>query len=45
MYAHENKIKYLNYSLHTHIDTYTLAQKCLIELLMWNASDVQRQLS
>ena len=23
--------------------THTLAQKCLIELLMWNASDVQRQ--
>ena len=25
--------------------THTLAQKYLIELLMWNASDVQRQLS
>ena len=27
------------------ICTHTLAQKHLIELLMWNASDVQRQLS
>jgi hypothetical protein len=34
---------YIYAHAHTHARTHTLAQKYLIELLMWNASNVHKQ--